>query len=219
MKQSLLAILLFFVSGIVLTEIYKVVGSMLGEDWLGAAVVNSILSVCFLSRRFEPSMTQNLPLSRKLKNAYLAFIPAAVVCFGSLLLAIITKQWSPDEGSLPISWHQYLWVLWIPIIEEICFRRGFGSIFKGMIGPFWGSYLSVLFFSFMHSAPSFDAVIHGQFGLALGPLLLAIICEYLYQASRRLMPAIALHAACNLTVLIFSYFNPSWLDRLNFLYQ
>jgi membrane protease YdiL (CAAX protease family) len=119
----------------------------------------------------------------------------------------------------PVPLAPLAWILWIPPIEELVFRRGVGRLFRRLApGLIWPAWFSSLTFALVHAEPTLAHLLAGRVGLPLGPFLLGLGCEAALAASGRLLPAVLLHAACNGTATIFALIDPRWLDWLGFLY-
>ena len=103
---------------------------------------------------------------------------------------------------LSISNMQIAAFLWVPVVEEWVFRKGVGSWLRQYSGSvFWGSYLSILLFSFLHVSPTLAHLLEGKIGFPLGPLLLGCVCELLYFSTGKVGPCIVFHAICNGVVI------------------
>jgi membrane protease YdiL (CAAX protease family) len=113
---------------------------------------------------------------------------------------------------------QILWITWVPLVEEIVFRVGIGNWFRRRTSPFVGTYFAIVTFSLVHSLPTLENMTQFNISTPLGPLVLAMFCEALYILSGKVWPAIALHSACNATVVVFSLVDARWLDWLGLLY-
>ncbi len=204
------ALLLTIAIPIVLAYLYIAIPL---QTWLAAALANSALSLLLL-----------LCYRRQLYTWFLAqhdlrfYIPAlAVLLF--CLLAIFGASFyaSPLRGTVAI--HHYLWLSWIPVVEEIVFRLGIGGWLRQLAGNFWGSYCSALCFALAHTMPTWARLSAGEIGVPVGPLLLGAVCEFLFVRSGSLRPCIVLHAVCNASVPLFVYFDQRWLAWLGLLFQ
>ena len=135
-------------------------------------------------------------------QAWIAYLPGGVV----LLVSLGWRQealWAP----ITLSNLQLAALLWIPVVEECVFRKGVGSWLRQQSGSvFWGSYLSVLLFSFLHVSPTVRHLMEGKMGFPLGPLLLGAVCEFLYVSTGKLGPGIFFHAICNGIVMGGNFF-------------
>lgn len=194
--------------------LYQVAGGHLSPAWLAAAVVHSLLAgavVAVVVRRRELRPLLSI-------DSWPPYLAAGFVLVGAALLATATRL-AGGAPSAPAVVFQPAWILWIPLVEELVFRVGIGAALR-RIGPVtWGIWFSALVFALAHSAPTFERMIAGQVGVPLGPFALALICEGLYLKTGRLLPIVALHAACNATPLVFGVIDARWLDWLGFLYQ
>lgn len=201
--RLILAVFLTFVIPVVLAHLYQLIAV---DGWLVPAIVNSILVIGgyrYLS----------------IKSASFVYYLPAIGLLAVYFLAVISSSFIglPSTDKLT-SYH--LWsVVWIPIIEELLFRVIIGNHLRKLAGRFWGSYCSVICFAFVHSIPTVDRIIALDIGLALGPMLLAIVCEYLYLKSGSILPAILFHAVANGSVVIFVYYDSRWLNWLGWFYQ
>ena len=136
-----------------------------------------------------------------------------------MILAAVTRLAGgappPTTGlAVPLAW-----ILWIPPAEELVFRAGVGRLFRRLAGGSpWAAWFSALTFALVHAGPTLARLLAGQVGAPLGPFLLGLACEALLAASGRLLPAVALHAACNATAAVFAAGDARWLDWLGFLY-
>jgi membrane protease YdiL (CAAX protease family) len=103
--------------------------------------------------------------------------------------------------------------VWIPLIEEILFRRFLSSWIELKLDGLWGIYVSGLLFSLAHTAPP------DNLWPPLGPFLLGCACTWAYRVSGRIGAPVLLHAACNASAILFAIYAPSWLEMLSWLYQ
>lgn len=179
--------------------------------WLAAALLNTLISVCLLAKYHRHIVFQT--------SGYF-YLPAGLVLLGCVLAILVSSHYSSplqERGSIPP--RQYLFVVWIPLIEEVVFRFGLGRWFRSVIGNLWGGYCAAFCFSYVHSFPTLAKVMTGNIGIVLPPLLLGLACEYLFVKSRSLLPSIALHTACNATVLLFLVFDQRWFGWLKIFYN
>ena len=151
-------------------------------------------------------------------GTFLAYLPSIVVLAGAMLLGLASPLFGVAERSFTFSNTQWLFILVVPAVEEWAFRVGAGGYFRRICGPFWGGYMSAMLFSLVHSLPTWSRVMEMKIGLLPGPLLLGLFCEILLIGSGRVLPGIALHMACNATVVIFTVTDERWLRWLDFLY-
>lgn len=181
--------------------------------WLAAALANSMFALLLLLYYRHHLMT--LFWSRH--ACWLYFPSLAVLVFCGLAILVASHYGSPLRGE--IAAQQYLWISWIPIVEEIVFRFGIGNWLRRLAGNFWGSYCSALCFALVHTLPLWERLSEGAIGIPVGVLLLGGMCEFLYVRGKSLMPCIALHVVCNSTVPLFLYFDQRWFDWLQIFFQ
>lgn len=175
--------------------------------WFASALVNSGFAAWIV---FHEPIQEMIPASLR---SYMLFRwmqdkPWAGYLPGFLVLLV---AWSWMRGalsmSIAISNMQLAALIWVPVVEEWVFRKGVGSWLRQYSGSvFWGSYLSVLLFSFLHASPTLSHLLEGRIGFPLGPLLLGAACEFLYVSTGKLGPGIFFHAICNGVVILgFSF--------------
>ncbi len=124
------------------------------------------------------------------------YLPGLVVLAASWLW--VSPRWSEP------SWMQLAAFSWVPIVEEVVFRKGVGPWLRRYSDSIWlGSYFSILLFSFLHVSPTVSRIFEGRLGLPLGPLLLGVSCELLYILTGRLAPCVVLHSVCNVVAVFF----------------
>ncbi len=181
-----------------------------GNSWQAIALLNSGLALASLFLWKTQAIPS--PRHRDRKIAW-ALGPAL---FSANIIAIIFSLVSdgPPLSTYSFSILEILGLcLWIPVIEEIIFRR----FISEWIGLHWEDigciYFSGLIFALAHTSPPVNP------WPPLGPFLLGCACTWAYRASGRILPPILLHAACNLSAVLFTAFAPSWLTRLSWLYQ
>ncbi|MEY4630412.1 MAG: hypothetical protein RIQ81_532, partial [Pseudomonadota bacterium] len=137
--------------------------------------------------------------------------------------AFITSHLVPGGETQYLSLNPEWWitsVLLAPLIEELVYRGLFARRFRARHGYLAGSYFSAVLFAWVHAWPSLANLLAGQpGGVPPGPLLLALICDWLYVKTGSLWPAVAFHAACNATPAIFAVLDPRWLKWFGALYQ
>ena len=213
-----------------LGSIYREFSSWFQPAWFTVLCINTVLAlfVYFRPLPYKVPLTSGalaksnikLRLDRlgKLHPKFL-YLPAVVVATGSTLLALVSSMSSDTSGAGGLGYMAFVIVLWVPVVEEILFRRGFGLAFREWAGPLWGGYFSAIFFAIAHAQPTFQSVLHEGIGISLGPLLLGFCVEFLYSLGQYLLgPCIALHAACNFSAVAFQMIDPRWLDWLSLLY-
>lgn len=183
--------------------------------WLSAALLNTVISIALLAKYHRHLIFRT--------NLYF-YLPAAIILLACVIAVLISSRFPSSTqadgltlAAIPLP--QYLFVLWIPLIEEIVFRFGLGRWFRLTIGNLWGGYCAAICFSYTHSFPTFAKIIAGDIGIVLSPLLLGLACEYLFVKSKSILPGIALHIACNATVLLFLLFDQRWFTWLKIFYN
>jgi membrane protease YdiL (CAAX protease family) len=213
--RSLLKLIAFcLVTAVALAELYAPFRPLFGPTWLAPAVVHTVLAALVLSMTYRQGM---LKLFLE-KPPLWAWAPALGILVGvGLLVAGSRLMGGATTSNVAVPW---AWILWVPIVEEIVFRVGIGEAFRRISGSaFYGSWFSALTFGLVHADPTLSHVLQGQLGLPLGPFLLGLLCEALFAQSRRILPAVALHAVCNATALLFARGDARWLEWLGFLYS
>lgn len=215
-------VVLYFLIIIVIAEAILFLNQNGFEIVFSGILVHGVLSVSIIwagkyypHLLFEHSDTPPAILTKSLLGFY---TPFCFVVGGSVLLVMMLSQasltfYKPQSDKFMMS------VFLIPVVEEICYRVGVGSLLKAQVGRFWGGYYSILIFTYMHSLPSIKTIVGGHVHLFLGPLLLGIICELLYGWSKSILPSIFFHAGCNSTVFIFAWSNNNLLKYYNILFN
>lgn len=193
--------------GWALAQFYGLIARNLSPGWLFIGLFHSVVAVALW--RFGAGL--RIPVRWGLR----AYAPALIVLGGSLgaawLTRVLISRAPPIDPTFDLSIVGF--VLWIPIVEELVFRYGIGGWARQRLGAFWGAYASALVFAMAHGTAEWN-----HLSLPLGPLLLALCCEWLHIASGRITAAMALHAACNASGWIFAAFDERWLDWLQALY-
>ncbi len=186
---------------------------------LGLAVTNSHSSLFSVAPPYQeaPRWLQRHPLG--ILGLTLAFLG------GTLLVALISREWIPNTpNSLPTGVPQqfrlppWSFVLWIPWVEEIVYRVGLGGLYQRYFPGWIGIWFSSILFSLVHRPLDLESLLTGNIGFPLGPFLLGIVCGWAYRWTGNLWNPVAIHAACNSTVMIFTVVDPRWLDWLQVLY-
>jgi membrane protease YdiL (CAAX protease family) len=207
LSTRLLYLAVLILLGWTLSIFYGFISHTLPPGWLSIAVLHSVIALALW--RFGTSLRASV------RWGFGAYLPAAFIVVGSLGLAWLSRVLfggaPPLDGSLDVRILGF--VVWIPIVEELVFRYGIGTWARQRLGNFWGAYGSALVFAMAHGSGSWD-----QLAVPLGPLLLALCCEWLYVVSGRLTAAMAFHAACNASGWIFAAIDERWLDWLQALY-
>jgi membrane protease YdiL (CAAX protease family) len=225
-RKILITITATIFVAVLFSEVYRFVQGLLSSpSWVAAAVVNTILAVIIiwqwhkLRLLYKEGIPQSAVMER-LQNQpfWYAYIPTFVV-LAFVCISGLSTSFSSEATKQPIASHQWYWFLLIPVIEEIVFRAGVGTIFRKMGGFLWGSYFSVILFSLVHSGPTLERVAAFKFGIILGPLILGFFCEILFVMYGRLGPVIALHMVCNGSVIMYSLTDARWLQWLKLVYS
>ena len=127
------------------------------------------------------------------------FLPCVLIALLTLFLIYENGySWQHLYRSILLKDHAITILFLAPVVEEIVFRFGLSCSLSSIVGPFWGSYFSVISFSWLHSQPTIDRIISGSTFISPGPLVLGFCCTFLFQLFHSILPAIALHISCNL---------------------
>lgn len=182
--------------------------------WLGAAIVNSVLALTFY---FYLRRKNTLPQPTD-QWRWLDFTPFGLLSICLVLTAISWLSGGSQTQSLAIE--SWAWVLWVPLVEEVTFRVGFGYYFRKKLGSLWGSYFSLLLFCLAHSVVAYFASPLMWFThISLGVLLLGACCEFLYFKRGKVSTIVLFHMAANFSVVMFKSIDSRWLDWLGLLYS
>jgi membrane protease YdiL (CAAX protease family) len=207
LSTRLLYVSILILLGWTLSIFYGFISHILSPGWFYIALLHSLIALVF--------WRYGTQLRTSIRSGFWAYLPAAIIVIGSLGGAWLSRLWI--DGAPPLDKATDLsilgFVIWIPFVEELVFRYGIGGWARHKLGDFWGAYGSALVFAMAHGTGALD-----QLAMPLGPLLLALCCEWLYVASGRISAAMALHAACNASGWIFAAIDERWLDWLQALY-
>lgn len=100
----------------------------------------------------------------------------------------------------------------IPIVEEVLFRSFITRwINTKLDSPALVLLTSATVFALAHASLP-DLVV------PIGPYLLGLVTAAIYLCTGNVLSSILLHAVCNASAILFAYYSPVWLERLNFLY-
>lgn len=210
-----------------LNILYSYAATMTDVAWQGIAGLNTILAgfvviICLGNKPQLMALTtpsKTYLSSRMYKKQYLAYIPGCAVLVGSLVLSLMTRNLFPNTGgSMNFAPTPLPWIFLIPIIEEILFRVGFGSVFALFLPPFAAIWLNSCLFAMAHSQTSLANILAGHLSLPMGPFLLGLCCGLLIRQFGTVWSAVFLHASCNSSVIIFQWLDPRWLTWLSQLY-
>ena len=143
-------------------------------------------------------------------------------CFLIIILLMATLTGSYSEAVERYSngmWRIFLiTVLFVPVVEEFLFRGMITPLLCRIRMSFWAPYFSVLAFSILHTVGNGKDLIAFNFGIAVGPLILGLVCEAVLSLRLGLMAAISIHMAANASVMVFSLLDPRWLNWLSVFY-
>jgi membrane protease YdiL (CAAX protease family) len=218
--QIIIATLSTVSIAVLLAEVYQAASIYISEGWLAAAVVNSVFAVALIGflAKFRPQELDAFYFKVREGTRGIALFPSLMILAGSLVLVFISRNFGEVPETSIVGTQNFYWIFWIPVVEEIIFRFGFGRVFRNKLGMYWGAWYSSILFALMHSNPTAANLFSGELGISLGPLLLGFCCEFLLIKTGRLWPAVLFHAVCNATPLIFNLFDSRWLSWLKMLY-
>lgn len=213
-----------FVIAIAFGEVYLSIQDMVSTpSWLTIACVNTVLALTviiklnFFSKDTQANKPSDFTVWRWKFPITYSYIPSLFIVISVLGLSITSSFIGNPTRALP-SYNLVYFALWIPIIEEIVFRIGVGGYFRRLGGALFGGYCSALLFAFVHDIPTVEKALQLQFNIPIGPFLLGVICEYIYHKTKRALPIITFHSACNLAGPLFGMIDERWLDWLSFLF-
>lgn len=202
--------------GMVLGEVYGWV-SQFWDPILAIALFHTPLAFSYLL--VKDKLPKLAPEKSPFQNPLYSYGLSLGFLLGTIGLALVSRTLGaparvkpPDLASLALI------VIWVPVVEEMVFRGLIGRLLAWQAPGLPGTYLSALFFSWIHCQPTLAKLFEGQWSLAVGPFLLGLITHHLYMARQSLFPAILLHMVANATVFIFGALDPRWLSWLNILY-
>lgn len=221
LRTCLISIFIIIFSSVLLSESYLLVSKLRIDAWVAAALINTAIGVGTFWFWKKGYLNSNRPASQFRMEGWRAYMPAVAVLIGTTLLTSISQAISPNPGKTALlpNWTTILgWTIWVPLVEELVFRVGFGGFFRRLCGIAWGSYFSVALFSLMHTLPTMERLLSGEVGFTVGTLLLGTACELVWVFSRSFGAIFALHAVCNVTGVLFSVLDPRWLSWLSPLY-
>lgn len=209
------------VVGLAFGAVYRYLGSFFKSPWLGVAIFHTFCSVgilLLLARRGEVKSLVQINRKPGLRT-YFLYLPTVIVVIGVGLAGAISALTGDAVRVIPDWYPQLAFVLWVPVVEEVVFRAGFGPFFQKYAPGFWGVWFCALLFAWVHTLPTLGNLIQGNVGLPLGPFLLGFICEYLRLVGRSLIPVVLFHMVCNGTVVAFSLLDARWMNWLSLLYS
>lgn len=217
-SSLLTSILLVIVILVGLGESYEyVIRHLHTKPWIGVLISHALLGLVVFAIR-KPARQ-----AFKIKGTpVLAWLPAPLVIVGALLLTLA----GPRSEAIPYSFSgssELFYVLatltLIPLVEESVFRLGITPFVSRFAGERWGPWYSAVVFSVAHTHPTWVRLTGLKLGLPIGPFILAICCDIMVKRWGRVWPVVAFHSACNATVYVFAWLNPSWLSKLGGLYM
>jgi membrane protease YdiL (CAAX protease family) len=174
--------------------------------WVKIAIVNTLIAGVVLWRCKVPPRASSSDVRMRLA----AWGIPALVLLGTLLLIVFASSAARDCS---YEWWEAIGlIIWVPVVEEIIFRRALLTWLGQRLPGFWSLYLSALLFAMSHPTTPWYIP-------ALGPFLLGMVAGWSYQVTQRLLSPILLHSVCNGSAILFACYSPSWLDRLSWLYQ
>lgn len=201
-----------------LAETYRLTAMLTDQSlWESAARVHTALALLILAgwSRWRLPRRAAITVGQYTLPVASAFIPGLAVLVAAFFASLSMSRASDLTVWTPEAWAM---ILWVPLVEELVFRVGFGGFFRRSLGPLFGGYVSAVLFALVHGLPTVSSLFRGNLGLPLGPLLLGLCNETLYVKTGRIGPIYFLHAACNATAVIFRTFDPRWLDWLSWFY-
>lgn len=210
------------VVGLAFSAVYQCLGAFSKNPWLGAALFHSFVSVVILlmlAKRRELKKLFQLAGQQPDLRPIVLYLPTMSVIAGVALAVSASAILGGTVQAAPDWYPQIAFILWVPVVEEIVFRAGFGEFFQKYAPGFWGIWFCALLFAWVHTLPSMGSILQGNVGLPLGPFLLGLICEYIRIIGRSLIPVILFHMVCNGTVVIFSLTDARWMNWLSPLYS
>jgi membrane protease YdiL (CAAX protease family) len=206
--------------GISLAEFYQLVMTFSPlQTYFTLAFVNGVFAfiILFSLRQSPPDQGVEAKVSKTASR--LVWLPHCFVILGCVVLLLAANEFADEPKTIvSYTYSPTLTIVWIPVVEEIVFRLGFGSWLRRIWSGWMGMYCSALFFAWMHSQPTLERLSEGHLGLPLGPFVLGCFCEVIYKYSGRLGPAILFHGVCNATGWLFAAWDPRVLDWLAWLY-
>jgi len=181
--------------------------------WLIAALFHSLISVLFFKTR-----GCHQEVVAKKNRRFVGYLPHIFILSTSMLLVILSRVFWPPALVSRISLLTIASVLWIPFVEEFAYRGYFGRYFRRYGGSFYGGYFSAVFFALMHANLRWEGVFQGEIWLPMGPFLLGLVNEFLWSRFASWWMIISFHIVCNMSVLIFSFFDSRWFYWLSYLF-
>ena len=211
-SRIFLGLLVALACGLLLGLCYAALAQSFLYGWMMILGLHSIIGLIVLT--YLPLSMRLKPLMSRVKSLQ----AAGLLLLAAILVSLLSRQLQAQSYATPspLGMKTLVMITWVPWAEELVFRGGIGQIFESWLGRWWGRYGSALIFALAHGGGVFSG--YGLPIVAIGPFLLAWCCSLSYAHTGRLSAPIALHAVCNASAIIFSYFDPRWLEWLDFLY-
>ena len=209
--------LIWLLIALLLGELYGSVVAALGQSpVIGSAMVSTLLAL-FVLGYFLTCRRYSVFLLKKKSVRWVIF--ATLPAIGALGLSLSTFLMDGLEfNSQSLSSQWWIFLLWVPIVEELAFRLGLSSGLRRVSSPLVAAYGSSLVFGLMHGGFRLESLLMGAIVIPLGSVLMAWFCEYIFTRTNSILLCVLFHASCNGSALIFQAFDPRWLDWLGFLY-
>ena len=209
-KKPVLYLIFFLSLSLFIRFLYTGVSYLLPyEPVIDVAIANTLLAIFAL---------KNLTLGNSEKTVK-SIIPSLFIILASFGISFVSKQFGAEHTEFVLDVSTILITcLWVPIVEELVYRKLFASFLADKQHILWSCYLSGLFFSMNHSLLNVSDFPINMISIPVGPFLLGAICQYLVLYSGSIFAGICFHIACNLTVYIFLYNDNRWLEWLSYLY-
>ena len=186
------------------------------EYWKGAAIVNCILAVfvLFIHRKL-------IFKTNKAKNKWQNLFDYSPLIFlvGCLLLSLFGDI-RGRAGFTTLANENWIWIFFIPVVEELTFRVGFGEYFRKKLGLRWGTYFSILLFCLAHTIGTyFYSPLKWFTAIPLGVFLLGLCCELLWIGRQKVATIILFHMVANFSIVLFKWANVPFMSWLTLLYS
>ena len=115
---------------------------------------------------------------------------------------VLTPVLGAGAGLMQTYWHLSLThlviLLWVPVIEEVVFRLGLGTLLRSHCSRYFiACYGTALVFALLHGLSVMPWEITRIINLGVGPFILSIVSDVLYRQWGSLSLSIILHACCN----------------------
>ena len=189
---------------------------------MSACLVHAIISTAVLiAMNYFPSklyIHNDVPPAIFRKYPLIYYTPSFLIVVATVVLSGMSISLAGMTQRLQFDVF-FTVVFLVPVVEELSYRVGIGSVLKFQLGRVLGGYFSVLVFTYMHSIPSLESLMQGHIHFFLGPFLLGIFCDLLYGWSKSIMPSIFFHSACNASAFLFQLVESKIIEFFNVLYQ